>query len=108
MMKARAIFLTIALGAAGEFGLSTGTSAEASGCAADGKVQFICGVSSPEDLVRIPGAEWVVASGYSGGPIQLVGTRDYRTVSPFSPASPKAKRDPTTYPSCPCPLQPNE
>jgi len=32
-------------------------------CDLDGQVRFICGLSSPEDLILVPQSDWVVASG---------------------------------------------
>ncbi len=33
---------------------------------------------APEDLVPVPGTDWVVASGYTaGGAIHLINTKDY-------------------------------
>ena len=46
-------------------------------CAPAGGVEFVCGLEAPEDLVALPGEEWVVASAYSGrGGIYLVRARD--------------------------------
>ena len=57
------------------------------GCDPVGNVQFICGAIGPEDLVTVPGGEWVIASGdAAGGAIQLISVRD-RTVTPLSPRS---------------------
>jgi hypothetical protein len=33
-------------------------------CDAIGDVQFICGQNGPEDLVVVPGSQWVVASAF--------------------------------------------
>jgi hypothetical protein len=79
------------------------------GCDPVGNVQFICGAIGPEDLVTVPGGEWVIASGdAAGGAIQLVGVRD-RTVTPLFPAAtPKERLDKKTYDSCPGPIDPTE
>ncbi len=60
------------------FALPQGAVAQkAAGCDALGNVQFICGVVSPEDLVVVPGSEWVIASGdAAGGAIRLINVRD--------------------------------
>ena len=36
-------------------------------CDPVGDVQFICGAIGPEDLVTVPGGEWVIASGDAAG-----------------------------------------
>lgn len=37
--------------------------ARAAGCDREGAVRFICGMVSPEDLVSVPGADWIIVSG---------------------------------------------
>ena len=45
--------------------LALGTaSPRAADCEAVGDVQFVCGLSGPEDLAAIPGATWIIASSY--------------------------------------------
>lgn len=78
------------------------------GCDPDGKVKFICGVVSPEDLVRVPRSDWVVASGYSGGGVHLINTRDDSATQVYPTTSPRERFDTTTCPSCPGPIDPAE
>ena len=35
-------------------------------CVPAGDVRFICGLQAPEDLVVVPGGQWVVAGAFSG------------------------------------------
>ena len=43
------------------------------GCDPLGNVQFVCGLVGPEDLVVVPGSDWVIASGDAApGAITLV------------------------------------
>ena len=49
-----------------------GLSMQTGGCEPDGKVNFICGVVSPEDLVQVPRSDWVIASGYTRGGVHVV------------------------------------
>ena len=35
----------------------------AAGCDPEGNVRFVCDQAGPEDLVVVPGSEWVLASG---------------------------------------------
>jgi hypothetical protein len=76
----------------------------AAGCAPAGNVQFICGQQAPEDLVVLPGGEWVVASAFSGtGGIYLINTRDRTSVVGYPGGVSKDRLDAKTYDSCPGP-----
>jgi hypothetical protein len=77
-------------------------------CEPLGNVRFICGVISPEDLVAVPGSEWVVVSGYAGGAVHLVNTRDFKTVQVYPVSPPRERLDKATYASCPGPMDPGE
>ena len=82
---------------------------KATSCDPLGKVTFICGVISPEDLVVVPGSDWVIASGdAAGGAITLVNTRAKTTTALFPTATPKVRLDAKTYDSCPGPIDPEE
>jgi hypothetical protein len=78
-------------------------------CPAAGKVRFICGIVSPEDLVSIPGTDWVVASGFErGGALHVINARTEHAVQIFPTASPRVRYDARAYPGCPGPLDPAE
>jgi hypothetical protein len=86
-----------------------GDGVRAAGCDPDGNVKYICGMISPEDLVAVPGGNWVVASGYTaGGGLHLINTRDYTTRQLFPTANPKLRADTNAYSACPGPLDPAE
>jgi hypothetical protein len=66
---------------------------------------FICGPVNAEDLVKVPGTDWVLASrmagpGVSGGAIYLLNASDHRWRSLDLDAFPEA-RDTALYPDCP-------
>ena len=77
-------------------GGSAGRHQEMGGCDPDGDVKFICGVVSPEDLVAVPRSNWVIASGYSGGGVHVINTRDYSTTQVFPTTNPRARFDKKT------------
>ena len=77
-------------------------------CDPDGNVKFICGVVSPEDLVAVPRSDWVIASGFSGGGVHLINTRDSSTVQVFPTTTPRVRFDKKTYASCPGLIDPTE
>jgi len=67
-----------------------------------GNIQFVCGQLAPEDLVVLPGGQWVVASVFGGaGGIRLINTHDLSTTTAYPAASAKEKLDAKTYDSCP-------
>jgi sugar lactone lactonase YvrE len=64
--------------------------------------EYVCGQLAPEDLVVVPGSEWVFASVFSGsGGIRLINTKDRTTTTAYPGASAKEKLDAKTYDSCP-------
>jgi len=81
---------------------------QTAGCDADGKVSFICGIPSPEDLVPVPRSDWVIASGYIRGGVHLVNTKNFShtQVFPITPA--RERLDKATYAECPGPVDPAE
>ena len=77
-------------------------------CDAAGNMAFVCGVTSPEDLVAIPNTDLVVASGYIAGAIQYVSRRDQSRMRVFPVNNPRLRHDTQRYPDCPGPIDPNE
>jgi hypothetical protein len=83
--------------------------ARAAGCDREGVVRFICGMVSPEDLVSVPGTDWIIVSGYeTGGALHVVNARSDQTVQVFPTGSPRVRPDARTYPDCLTPLDPAE
>jgi hypothetical protein len=76
----------------------------ASECEPFGDMQFVCDQEAPEDLVALPGAQWVVASAYVGsGGVRLVRVADRSSLMAY-PADTAAERiDAEAYPDCPGP-----
>jgi hypothetical protein len=73
-------------------------------CIAAGDVQFICGQQAPEDLVVVPGGQWVVAGSYSGaGGINLIRVSDRTIIRAYPSPTAREVLDAKTYPSCPVP-----
>ena len=63
---------------------------------------FVCGQEAPEDLIVIPGSDWVVASVFGGtGGIRLINTKDLMTTTVYPSETAKDKLDAKTYDSCP-------
>lgn len=78
------------------------------GCAPLGKVQFLCGVVSPEDFAIVPRSDWMLASGNRAGQgaIRAVNVRAHTVTNLFPSPVVKARLDKRAYPSCPGPLDP--
>jgi hypothetical protein len=92
------------------FGFLQGTAPQrAAGCDPAGNVQFICGLVGPEDLVVVPGEQWVIASGDAApGAITLINVRDKIATPLYPSATLKQQLDSRTYDSCPGPIDPEE
>jgi len=90
------------------FAIPQGT-AEPKGCSPLANVQFICGLVGPEDLVSVPGSDWVVASGDAApGAITLVNVREKTTTPLYPNPAMRQRLDAKTYDSCPGPIDPEE
>jgi hypothetical protein len=82
----------------------------AAGCDPVGGVRFICGVIDAEDMVRIPGTDWIVASGYgfpgsgSRGNLQVVNTQTATVTRVFPSETVQVRPDKKTFAACPGPL----
>jgi len=73
-------------------------------CRAEGDVQFICGQPAPEDLVVLPGSQWVLASSYGGsGGVFLIRVSDRTSTVAYPGANPRERLDAETYGACPGP-----
>jgi hypothetical protein len=69
-----------------------------------GTVKLICGQQGPEDLVVVPGAQWVVASAFGGtGGINLVRASDRVSMKAYPTVGARRRIDEKKYPDCPGP-----
>jgi len=95
---AAALWLTFCLS-----GLAPASAASGDeGCEPAGEYAFLCGLPNAEDLVLIPGTQWVLASSLApAGGILLVDA-GHKTWSRLYPGeAPLARHDRTTYGACP-------
>src|SRR5918995_1255844 len=66
--------------------------------------EFVCGLRAPEDLVALPGSQWVVAGAYAGGGgIFLIRVADRMTSVAYPSATARDRFDAKTYAACPGP-----
>ncbi len=86
---------------------SRAPAAAAEPCNPSGKLDFVCGPLNSEDLVQVPGTEWIVASGMDGGAagthggLHLINSRDKSWKTLFPGSSPQLRLDKATYGNCP-------
>ena len=74
------------------------------GCGRSGNAQFVCGQDAPEDLVLVPGSDWVIASVFSNsGGIRLIDTRAKATTTAYPTPTAIEQLDAKTYDTCPGP-----
>lgn len=82
--------------------LTIGAAARAADdCAPAGGLDFVCGPKNAEDLVLVPGTQWIIASGMAdGASLSLIDARN-RTASGLYPGpQPQAKHDAAAFPDC--------
>jgi hypothetical protein len=71
-------------------------------CGPAGNVQFVCGPQGPEDLVVVPGGQWVIASSYGGsGGLYVIRVSDRASTLAYPGTAPRERLDAKTYPTCP-------
>jgi hypothetical protein len=71
-------------------------------CRDTADVQFVCGLQSPEDLVVLPGGQWVIGGAFSGsGGVYLIRTSDRTSAVAYPSTRANERLDAKTYPSCP-------
>ena len=76
----------------------------AAACDPVGNVRFVCGQQAPEDLVLLPGSQWIVAGAFAGtGGINLINVRDHSMHLAFPGPASRERLDAKTYNTCPGP-----
>ena len=71
-------------------------------CDPAGDYAFVCGMKNPEDLVRVPGTRWIIASGMAaGGALYLIDSQRKTWTELYPGESPSAEHDEKSYGSCP-------
>jgi hypothetical protein len=71
------------------------------------RLDYICGVERPEDVVAIPGTPLIVTSGFApGAGLKLADTATHRATLWFTGAPGQIDPDRAAYPSCPGPVDP--
>jgi hypothetical protein len=88
--------------------LPSAARAQADECAPSGGLEFVCGLKNAEDLVLVPGTQWIIASGMAegAGALSLIDARSHTSSSLYPGESPKAEHD-AAYPACTAPPDPS-
>jgi DNA-binding beta-propeller fold protein YncE len=85
------------------------TAQTAAGCAPAGNIQFVCGQEGPEDLLHLPGSDWMIASVMAGnGGIRLISVQEKTSTILYPSSSAKEQLDKKTYDTCPGPPEPDD
>jgi hypothetical protein len=70
-------------------------------------LSFICGVDRPEDLARLPGTRWLIASGFmEGAGLKLIDIESHRMRPWYTGAVAQGRRDGSAYADCPSAPEP--
>ncbi|MGY2736715.1 hypothetical protein [Sphingomonas sp. UYP23] len=81
--------------------------APAEACPPGPALAFVCGAAHPEDVVAIPGTQWIVASGFApGAGLKLVDTQTHRAAPWLDGSAAQVDPDRRAYPDCPGPVDP--
>jgi hypothetical protein len=72
---------------------------------------FVCGASNAEDLIRLPGTQWVIAShlphdGTKGPLLQAIDIRTHEVRALYPASNSTAEWDAESFPECPSPSEP--
>ncbi len=71
-------------------------------CAPYGGMDFICDAHRPEDLIRLPGMDWLIASGFENGAgLKLINTETRGMALWYTGAKAQIRQDKRAYPNCP-------
>jgi len=85
------------------------TAQTAASCAPAGNIHFVCGQEAPEDLLYLPGSDWVIASSMAGnGGIRLISVRGKTSTMLYPSSSAKEQLDKKTYDTCPGAPEPDD
>jgi len=71
--------------------------------AASGSLKLICNQQAPEDLVVVPGNQWVVASAFNGVGVNLIRVKDHATMRGYPAGFARRRIEEKRYPTCPGP-----
>jgi hypothetical protein len=70
-------------------------------CAVSGGLTFVCGLTNAEDLVLVPGTNWVLSSGMApGGGIYLVDSEQKTWTQIYTGAPQQVRHDSASYGNC--------
>jgi len=73
-------------------------------CSPAAGVQYVCGQRGPEDLILLPGGQWVLASAYSAaGGIFAIRTSDKMSTQVYPSPTASVRFDAKAYAGCPGP-----
>ena len=103
LISVNALLLAVALG----FAAWVSPAAAAEDCTPSGSLHFVCGPSAAEDIVRVAGTRWLIASGLAEGKepgrLHLIDSAQKQWEVFFPSALVRFAPDTKTYPDCAAP-----
>ena len=76
-------------------------------CSPDSELEYLCGLERPEDVVVIPGTDWLIVSGFApGAGIHFVDTRRREARRAYERLPTQLEPDVGAYPQCTAPVDP--
>ena len=83
-------------------GIPIHAAAQSKDCTPEGEYGFICGLQNAEDLVLVPGTDWIISSGMSPGVAMYLINANTKAALPLYPGdSPRMEQDMSRYAECP-------
>ncbi|ATY31049.1 SMP-30/gluconolactonase/LRE family protein [Sphingomonas psychrotolerans] len=87
--------------------LAWGSAQPANACVSDPQLDYVCGPEKPEDLLALPGTEWLIASGFApGAGLKIVHVPTRRFERWYAGTPDQIAWDRRAFAGCPGPVDP--
>jgi hypothetical protein len=83
-------------------GWCMGAVAQGDSCESSGEYQFLCGMQNAEDLVQVPGTDWIISSSLKpGDALYLIDAANKTWSSVYASGAVREQQDSQRFPTCP-------
>lgn len=104
----RGLHLAVALVLAVLTGVAHGQDEARDACPSDLQLDYLCGAEKPEDILILPGTDWLISSGFSpGAGLKLIDRPKRQLTRWYSGAPEQMAWDRRAHAACPGPLNPS-